>query len=184
MSIRVTYRRTRRLSMRIAKDGEVRVSVPWGVPKSVVERFIEEHRDWIAEARQKTLERQDCRARFFEQLPLRTKAQKEEAARRLSVLVGPMVLQHAAEMGVSPAAIIYKPLKSKWGHCNLRTRTICFSTYLLLLPDWCIEHVVVHELCHLLQSGHGPRFHALMDRFFPQWREANKETNRLTRNNG
>lgn len=169
--------------MRITKDGEVHVSAPWGMPKRMVERFIEEHREWIEEARQRTLERQDRRERFFAQLPLQTKAQKIEANRRLSAIVEPMVMQHAAEMGVSPAAITYKPLKSKWGHCNLRTRTVCFSTYLLLLPDWCIEHVVVHELCHLLQAGHGPRFHALMDRFYPRWREANNETNRLSRNN-
>ena len=183
MAIQVTYRLTRMLSMRIAKDGEVHVSVPWGVPKRVVERFIEDHRQWIEEARQKTLERQDRRAQFFAQLPLQNKAQKDEANRRLLALVEPMVREHAAEMGVQPVSVTCKPLKSKWGHCIVRTRTICFSTYLLLLPDWCIEHVVVHELCHLLQPGHGPRFHALMDRFFPRWREANKETNRISRNN-
>ena len=54
MSIQVTYRRTRRLSMRIVKNGDVHVSAPIGMPKSEVERFIEEHRDWITEARKKT----------------------------------------------------------------------------------------------------------------------------------
>ena len=100
--------------MRIAKDGEVHVSVPWGVPKRVVERFIEDHRQWIEEARQKTLERQDRRAQFFAQLPLQTKAQKDEANRRLLALVEPMVREHAAEMGVQPVSVTCKPLKSKW----------------------------------------------------------------------
>ena len=167
--------------MRIAKDGEVHVSVPWGMPKLAVERFIEEHREWIAQAQEKVLAREDKRARFYAQLPLQTKGQKEEANRRLGEVIAPMIERHAAEMGVSPAAITYKPLRSKWGQWDLRTRTICFSTYLLLLPDWCVEHVVVHELCHLLQPGHGPRFHALMDRYFPQWKAANKETNRILR---
>ena len=92
-----------------------------------------------------------------------------------------MIDRYAPVMGVRPEVVTCKPLKSKWGHCLVRTRTICLSTYLLLLPEWCIEHVVVHEMCHLLQSGHGPRFHALMDRFYPNWRAANKETTRLLR---
>ena len=54
MAIQVTYRRTRRLSMRIVKNGDVHVSAPIGMPKKEVERFIEEHREWIAEARKKT----------------------------------------------------------------------------------------------------------------------------------
>ena len=36
--------------MRIVKNGDVHVSAPIGMPKSEVERFIEEHREWIAEA--------------------------------------------------------------------------------------------------------------------------------------
>ena len=45
--------------MRIVKNGDVHVSAPIGMPKSEVERFIEEHRDWIAEARKET--RQICK---------------------------------------------------------------------------------------------------------------------------
>jgi len=167
--------------MRIAKDGEVHVSVPWGVPRFVVERFIDDHREWIEKARLRTMQREEQRDRFYGQLPLETRAEKEEAARRLLALVEPMVDRYAPIMGVCPKTLTCKPLKSKWGHCLIRTRTICLSTYLLLLPEWCIEHVVVHEMCHLLQTGHGPRFHALMDRFYPNWRAANKETARILR---
>ena len=43
--------------MRIVKNGDVHVSAPIGMPKFEVERFIEEHRDWIAEARKAASER-------------------------------------------------------------------------------------------------------------------------------
>ena len=43
MAIEITYRRTRRMSMRIVKNGDVHVSVPIGVPKREVEAFIEQH---------------------------------------------------------------------------------------------------------------------------------------------
>ena len=48
--------------MRIVKNGDVHVSVPIGMPKFEVERFIEERREWIAEARKKTCKSQKCRA--------------------------------------------------------------------------------------------------------------------------
>ena len=87
MAIEVTYRWTRRLSMRIVKNGDVHVSAPIGMPKKLVQAFIDEHREWIEKARKKTLERGTKRADFFAQLPLDTKAQKAEARQRLEALL-------------------------------------------------------------------------------------------------
>ena len=180
MAILVTYRRTSRLSMRIVKNGDVHVSAPIGLSREKVMAFVEEHRDWINEARKKTCEQQEQRTAFYDQLPLATRAQADEALKRLKALVEPMVERYAREMGVRPSRVYYKPTISRWGQCNVRDRSICISAYVLLLPEWCVEHVVVHELCHLLEPSHNARFHALMDRFFPRWREARKETRRIT----
>ncbi|MBO5642214.1 MAG: DUF45 domain-containing protein [Prevotella sp.] len=179
MAIQVTYRRTSRLSMRIAKNGDVRVSAPVGLSRKEVERFIDEHRDWIAGARERVLDNQRRRAAFYNQLPLRTKAEAAEALQRLKALVEPMVERYSGEMGVKPQGISYKAMISRWGVCNVKARTVCFSAYLLLLPEWCVEHVVAHELCHLLEPSHNARFHALMDRYFPRWKEARREMRQI-----
>ena len=181
MTIQLTYRRTSRLSMRIVKNGDVHVSAPVGMPRREVEAFVNEHQEWIAEARRRTAERLQQRTDFFNRLPLTTKAQKADAVERAKALLEPMVERHAKVMGVSPSAVSYKPMISRWGMCRVKDRSICFSVYLLLLPEWCAEHVVVHELCHLLEPSHNARFHALMDRFFPQWRVARRETRRITK---
>lgn len=165
--------------MRIAKNGDVHVSAPLGLPRDQVMAFIKEHHDWINEARKATYERQKQRADFFNRLPLTTRAQADDALKRLKDLVEPMVERHAKEMGVKPSIVYYKPTISRWGQCNVRDRSICISAYVLLLPEWCVEHVVVHELCHLLEPSHNARFHALMDKFFPRWREARKETRKI-----
>jgi len=179
MSIKVTFRRTSRLSMRIVKNGDVHVSAPFGMPRDKVTAFIDEHKDWINEARKKTYERQKQRADFLKKLPLATPTQADEALKRLKALVEPMVERHAKEMGVQPSVVYYKPTISRWGQCNTKDRSICISIYVLLLPEWCVEHVVVHELCHLLEPSHNARFHVLMDKYFPHWREARKETHRI-----
>ena len=167
--------------MRIVKNGDVHVSAPIGMPKSEVERFIEEHRDWITAAQKKTYESQKRRETFYSQLPLQTRAQADDALRRLKALVEPMVERHAKEMGVKPSIVYYKAMISRWGMCNVKDKTICFSAYVLLLPEWCVEHVVVHELCHLLEPSHNAHFHALMDKYFPRWKEARKETRRISK---
>ena len=176
MDIQVTYRRTSRLSMRIVKNGDVHVSAPIGLSRKRVEAFIEAHRDWIDKARENALKRLKKRDDFYNQLPLATKAQKAEATARLKVLVEPMIERYAAAMGVRPSKVYFKLTISRWGQCNVKDCSIYLSMYVLLLPDWCVEHVVVHELCHLLEPSHNARFHALMDQYFPRWREARKET--------
>ena len=181
MPIEVTYRRTHRLSMRIVKNGDVHVSAPIGMPRYLVEQFIAEHRDWIEQARQRTQASQQQRADFYGQLPLTTRQQRQQAVSRLDAIVLPLVRHYAQLMGVQPTKVCYRATVSRWGACNVRTSAITFSIYLLLLPQWCIEHVVVHELPHLLEPSPNARFHALMDRYFPRWREARAETRRISR---
>lgn len=177
--IEITYRWTSRLSMRVVKNGDIHVSAPIGTPRARVEQFINEHHDWIEKAKAHAHSRQEQREAFFAQLPLKTKTEIAQAKEQIDSLVAPMVAAHAEEMGVDVSSISYKRMISRWGMCNVRNKSICFSLYLLLLPEWCIEHVVVHELCHLLEPSHNARFHALMDRYYPRWREANRATRQI-----
>ena len=177
----VTRRRTSRLSIRVTKEGEVRVSAPWYVPKREINAFVESHREWIDKALARVAVQQQGRDAFYSRLDISTAALRKEAAARLDAKVAPLVAEYSAQMGVAPAGIGYRPSKSRWGSCNPRSRRITFSHYLLLLPDWCIEHIVVHELAHLREANHCPRFYAIMDRYFPRWRDARLETRRLSR---
>lgn len=179
MAIKVTYRRTSRLSMRIAKNGDVLVSAPFGLPQETVADFIEKNREWIQKARIRTQAQQEKRYSFFSQLPLDTPEQREAVLLRMQAVIPPLVEKYATLMKVKPGGITYQATISRWGCCHPRTHNLAFSVYLLLLPDWCIEHVVVHELAHLLVPNHGERFYAIMDRFFPRWKEARKETKRI-----
>ncbi|MBM6545717.1 M48 family metallopeptidase [Janibacter sp. YIM B02568] len=54
---------------------------------------------------------------------------------------------------------------SRWGSCTTSGRTIRLSHRLRGMPDYVIDYVLLHELVHLLVPGHGPDFHALLDRY-------------------
>lgn len=181
MKVIITYKRVKRLSMRITQKGEVHVSAPAGIDRAEVERFVRSNEDWIRRTLAAVEQRLSSRTRFYDQLPLTTKQQQRDAIDRLMVKCIPLFAKYEPLMGVHHSGITIKRVISKWGSCNVRTRRITLSIYLLLLPDWCIEHVVVHELAHLLVPNHSPAFHRVMDTYFPRWREARAETRRLSR---
>jgi len=70
-------------------------------------------------------------------------------------------------------------MKTKWGSCNPAAGTIRLNTELAKKPKECLEYIVLHEMIHLLEPTHGPRFLALMDRFMPAWRDTRALLNRL-----
>ena len=180
--VKISYSwRSRGISMRATKSGEIHVTASPLVSKAMIREFIDSHSEWIEKALGKTA---DARAReeaFFERLPLQTREERAEAKARMDSIIRPLVEKYAPQMGVSPSAVSYRASRSRWGSCNPSTRRINFSYYLLLLPDICIEHVVVHELAHLLVSGHGPAFYKVMDRYFPRWKEARALARRTVR---
>jgi predicted metal-dependent hydrolase len=52
---------------------------------------------------------------------------------------------------------------ARWGSCTPVDGTIRLSTRLQGMPPWVIDYVLVHELAHLIEQGHGPRFWALVE---------------------
>lgn len=71
---------------------------------------------------------------------------------------------------LSCASYDLRPMKSRWGSCNVKKRHIRLNLYLAQHPWICTEYVVLHELCHLRVQNHGADFRALLDRYMPDWR--------------
>lgn len=55
--------------------------------------------------------------------------------------------------------------RTRWGSCTPADRAIRLSRRLETMPEWVVDYVLVHELAHLLEAGHNPRFWALVDRY-------------------
>ena len=67
---------------------------------------------------------------------------------------------------VQPAAVRWVDNQSRrWGSCTPEDRTIRLSRRLEGMPDYVVDYVLLHELVHLVEPGHGPSFHALMARY-------------------
>lgn len=89
-----------------------------------------------------------------------------------------LVNQWLIRMNEAPISEIrLRKMTSRWGSCAPARRILCFNTKLIYKPLICIEEVVVHELCHLKESSHGPAFHALMALYLPDYKERNQILN-------
>ena len=163
--VRIARKRVKNLNLRISRDGStVSASVPLHMPDAEVARFVRSKRDWIERGRARLADSPAARA---EQA---TPAEVAQWRAVVSACVPALIEVWEPIMGVKAGPLAYRNMKSRWGSCQPSTGRICINVRLALYPPECLEYVVVHELCHLLERGHGPRFHALMDRFMPDWK--------------
>ena len=85
----------------------------------------------------------------------------------------PRLHQLAACHGLTVARVTIRNQRSRWGSCS-RARAIALNFRLVQMPPDVCEYVLIHELMHLRQQNHGPRFWALVEQACPDYREAER----------
>lgn len=71
------------------------------------------------------------------------------------------VCAYADTLSVHPRRIVMRDTQSRWGSCST-TRTLSFSWRLILAPAFVLDYVAAHEVAHLREMNHGPRFWKLL----------------------
>jgi len=74
-------------------------------------------------------------------------------------------------IGVSPSSISIKNYKSRWGSCSING-AIDYNWKIIQAPKKIIDYVVVHELCHLIEHNHSPKYWSYVEKFMPNWKES------------
>lgn len=69
---------------------------------------------------------------------------------------------YAEMIGVKPKRIVVRDTASRWGSCS-STRQLSFSWRLILAPAFVLDYVVAHEVAHLREMNHAPRFWRLVE---------------------
>lgn len=172
LEVWVTRKRVKNVNLRVKPpDGRVEVSAPYNTSDASIANVVREKRRWIDTNVREIVN--SPRSRGANANPAEVAQWKAAVAAFVPVLIE----RWEPIMGVKAGKIAYRNMTSRWGSCQPATGRICINVLLALYPPECLEYVVVHELCHLLQRGHGPRFHALMDKFLPDWRARRAKLN-------
>ncbi|MCF0153678.1 MAG: M48 family metallopeptidase [Megasphaera sp.] len=70
-----------------------------------------------------------------------------------------------------PALVLkQRVMRSRWGSCMPLKGIVTMNTYLAIMPEGIIDHVMLHELCHFLQPNHSRHFYDAMTLRMPDWK--------------
>lgn len=81
------------------------------------------------------------------------------------------VAWHARNLGLKAKRITVRDQTSRWGSCS-STGALSFSWRLVLAPPAILDYVAAHEVAHLAEMNHGPRFWKLVEKTMPRMEEA------------
>ena len=154
--------RTKRVSIRLERDGMVLLTLPRGCSVERGERFLWEKQAWIERGR----------ARQARLPPKRSHEERREEyhatkAQALAV-ISSCVRAYAERYGFVYTSISIRAQTTRWGSCSSRGR-LSFQYRLALIDPSLMEYVVVHELVHTRFMHHGPAFWACVEEILPDY---------------
>lgn len=170
LSIPYTLKRnanSKAVRIRVRQDGSVTVTAPRRVSKKLIDSFVAQRHQWITEHQE--------RFAAMPQPHIKTGAgdytkHKEEAR----ALVTRLLADVNKTYDFTWSRVSIRDQRTRWGSCSSR-RGLSFNYRLVFLPEKLARYVVVHELCHLAEMNHGPRFWKLVEQGMPDYKKAAKE---------
>jgi predicted metal-dependent hydrolase len=92
---------------------------------------------------------------------------KREAKRELETACR----RYGEKIGVRIKHVSVRDQSSRWGSCSTNG-ALSFSWRLILAPAFVLDYLAAHEVCHLIEMNHSPRFWRLVERLYPDFERA------------
>ncbi len=134
--------RRRRTVSALVRSGVLELRVPAWMSEAETQRWADRMRERI--------ERQIRRAQP-------TDARLERRARELN--------RRYFDGRLSWSSVAFAEQQSRWGSCTFTAGVVRISSRASSLPRFVLDYLLMHELAHLEEPGHGPRFWALVSRY-------------------
>lgn len=165
----VEVRRTKRKSaaIKITADMQIVVFVSLYVSDNEIERMVISKSKWIDEHMLKVQSTIDERSK----LEKITFEQVKELADQAVEYIPKRVKYYAEKENFVYNKITIKNLVSRWGSCSTKGN-LNFNCLLMLTPDYVMDYIVVHELCHLREMNHSEKFWAEVEKIIPDYQRA------------
>jgi predicted metal-dependent hydrolase len=195
------HRRARRYLLRVCRDGALRLTVPRGASIGEGLKFVERQADWID--RERTRQSARAKPWGHGTLVLFRGRVESLEVESISVVCGPerisladgdqdiraaveahflsiatdelptRCLEFATRHALSVSRVAVRNQRSRWGACSSRG-VITLNWRLVQMPPDVSDYILLHELMHLRQANHSPRFWRQVDAVCPDWRTAER----------
>jgi predicted metal-dependent hydrolase len=208
LKVSVRWSRRRSIGLTVTGEGRVVVSAPRGASKTVLLKALTRHRAWlerkVAETREAWARLAEGEVFYLGQArrltlllaaaapvqlgegEIRVRAATAAAAwpllqdwylREAETLIRERAHHFARLMGLKVPRLEMREWQRRWGECRPR-ESLRFNWRLILLAPEALDYVVVHELAHLREPGHTPRFWQQVEEVLPDYRERRRRLNR------
>ena len=128
----------RTMSLQLDRAGNAVVRAPYGVKKEFIDRFVDEHEDWLTRTREKQQARRLAH-------PEPTDEERKALIARAKEYLPMRVDYWSGIMGLTPTGLKITSARTRFGSCSGKN-SLCFSWRLMQHPPEAIDYVVVHEL--------------------------------------
>ena len=106
----------------------------------------------------------------------RKKTLDEFYRNQMKIAIPPVLDKCTKIVGKTPSEVKIRNMKN-WGNCRYQDKRITLNLNLAKKDIECLEYVMIHELCHLIEFNHSKKFKNLMDKYCPNWKEIKKRLN-------
>ncbi len=165
--INVIRSNRRTIAVEIKSDLQIIVRVPIRMKDKDIERFLEENKTLI----EKHIEA--VKNRKAQQLQSFTDGEIKKLADAAVSDIPVRVKKYASLIGVTVNKVTIRNQKTRWGSCSSKGN-LNFNCLLMLCPEDVRDYIVVHELCHLKEMNHSPRFWAQVEQILPDYKGCQK----------
>lgn len=180
----VTLKRVKNMYMRVRPpEGRVEITAPYYLHQQDIVNFVRSKAEWIDQARDRIAATEGIISGgpqgnvhgnvLTGWTPEREREAREILAQRLPLLLG----KWQKIMNRAPSHLTLRVMKTRWGSCTPKTGRIRLNLALAYVPEELLEYVLVHELTHLDERGHGAGFQARMTKYLQDWKEKRRALN-------
>src|SRR3989338_7049051 len=150
----------RSVRLAVRSDGSVVVTAPRWIGKRMIEKFVSEKSEWIADK----IRRVSTRPKKI--LDTRSRIEYLGHKERARILAVKRLEYFNTRYGYTYKKISIRNQKTRWGSCS-KQGNLSFHYKIAFLPENLADYIVVHELCHLKEMNHSKKFWALVARVLP-----------------
>ena len=182
--ITVTKKRIKNMYLRIKPpNAQIVISAPSRMSQAAIARFVTERKSWIEQAQRAMLQARDQQIHEGNNPNdphsfTWNDVTRKRAVQTINAQLPVLLAKWSPIIGREPTHVTLRVMTSRWGSCTPKTGRIRLNLQLGLMDPRFLEYVLVHEMTHLWENGHGEGFQRRMSAYLPQWRRLRRELNR------
>ncbi|MBI1194866.1 MAG: DUF45 domain-containing protein [Gammaproteobacteria bacterium] len=188
--------RARRYILRVVPGGIARVTIPRGGTLDQAQQFLQRNREWLLKQLAKATDSWTHGSRILIRgnpvvlvvdgdfvtagewrIPLGGRSVRSTVESHLYALAAPELTkktyEFAEQFGLAVRQVSVRNQRTRWGSCSSRGR-ISLNWRLMQTPEFVSDYIIVHELMHLREMNHSPRFWREVASAYPAYREAER----------